>query len=339
LRSIRRESQASVEPKPESIAGLLSVVIPFYNLGSYLEETLKPFENLNEIPYELIVVDDGSNDRKSLEILTSLQEHYQFRIERTKNRGLATARNTGAQLARGEFLAFLDADDWMDPLFYPQALAILAEYENISFVGCWIEYFGEAKGYWPTWTPEVPYALVHNPLNTGALVYRRADFLCCGLNDPAFALVMEDYDSMLSMLEKGCRGVVVPEPYHKYRVRHDSMFHTISENSKIWTYQQLAQKHQDICSAFNEDIVGLMNANGPGYLFDNPTLSYPSLGYLAELNPSNGRLHEDDFARVPAATLFYYGLRSVFLKPYRKVAGSLPWLVKLAQKLKDELGQ
>jgi hypothetical protein len=170
-------------------------------------------------------------------------------------------------------------------------------------------------------------------------VYRRADFLRYGLNDPTFALVMEDYDSLLSMLDNGCGGVTIPEPYHKYRVRRNSMFHTASEDTIIWAYQQLVLKHHRLYSVFTKDIVNIVNANGPGYLFDNPTLNYPSIGYLSELDRSpNGRLDEAYLAQVSAATLFYYGLRSIFYKPYKIISAKIPLLKKFAQILKDELG-
>ncbi len=188
LRGAQRNYAPPADPALAGEPGLLSVVIPFYNLGDYLEDALRSFDELKDAPFELIVVDDGSTEPHSLETLQSLRQRYRFRLERIPNQGVTAARNTGAHLARGEFLAFLDADDRMDARYYRQALRVLRQYENVSYVGAWAEYFGEVQDYWPTWNPEPPYALVHNPINTSALVYRRADFLRYGLNDPAFAL-------------------------------------------------------------------------------------------------------------------------------------------------------
>jgi glycosyltransferase involved in cell wall biosynthesis len=329
LRELPRDYQAPEDQAQSGEAGLLSVVIPFFNLGNYLEDALKSFEYLQDVPFEIIVVNDGSDDRNSLDTLKKLRERYRFRLERTRNQGLAASRNTGAQLARGEFLAFLDADDCMDPKLYRQALMILHQYKNVSYVGCWAEYFGDDQNYWPTWNPEPPYAMVHNPINTGALVYRRADFLRYGLNDTAIAFILEDYDSMLSMLENGCRGVAIPEPYFKYRVRSDSMFHTTNDSFKIWTYQQLAQKHQALYTAYAEDILGLTNCNGPGYIFDNPTLWYPALGYTVESgSPTVGRSDDNDLSQVSTGTLFYFAFRSILHKPYTKLREKFPWLNK-----------
>jgi glycosyltransferase involved in cell wall biosynthesis len=320
-------------PEDQSLvgeAGLLSVVIPFFNMGDYLEDTLKSFESLKDVNIEIIVMDDGSTEQQSLDRVKLLEQRYKFRLERTQHQGLAETRNTGARLARGEFLAFLDADDCMDSIIYQKALKILNHYENVSFIGCWAEYFGDAQGYWPTWTPEPPYALVHNPINTGALIYRRVDFLRYGLVDPTFEYIMEDYDSLLSMLEHGCRGVVIPVPFFKYRVRSGSKFHSTTDNIKILTYQKLVEKHHTLYATYIDDILGITNCNGPGYLYDNPSLWYPSVGFQSESShPSKQQSPDNGLPRASTRTLFYFTLRSILLKPYRKIRGKFPWLGKI----------
>ncbi len=288
IRGKQRQSAKPGEIGQLFTPGLLSVVIPFYNLGEFLEDTLQSLAQLKDCPLEIIVVDDGSTDLNSLAKLQELKANYSFRLERTKNQGLASARNTGAKLAQGEFLAFLDSDDIIDAAhFYPKAVEILKNYDNVSFVGCWVEYFGEARGYWPTWNPEPPYALVHNPINTSALIYKRDDFLRFGLNDPSFSSIMEDYDSLLSLLQNGIRGVAIPAPYFKYRVRNTSMYHSSTENIKVWTYQRLTCKYESMYKEYFEDVSGIINSNGPGYLYDNPTLWYPTVGFVQELGASH----------------------------------------------------
>lgn len=283
LRGRQHQSKQLVETGQQYIPRLLSVVIPFYNLGDFLDDTLRSLAKLTDIQLEIIVVDDGSNEQKSLDKLQELKTKYNFRLERTTNQGLASTRNTGARLARGEFLAFLDSDDIIDAInFYPRAIEIFKYYDNVSFVGCWAEYFGEAQGYWPTWNPEPPYALVHNPINTSALIYKRDDFLRFGLNDPSFSKIMEDYDSLLGLLQNGIRGVVIPTPYFKYRVREASMYHATTENIKIWTYQQLTHKYVPLYKEYFEEVNDIINTNGPGYLYDNPTLWYPAVGFVRE---------------------------------------------------------
>jgi glycosyltransferase involved in cell wall biosynthesis len=339
LRAIERRNDHPDEEKKLERAGLLSVVIPFFNMGDFLEDAIKPFERLKDVSFEIIVVDDGSDDQNSLEKLLVLQNQYHFRVQYAGAQGLSAMRNIGAKLAKGEFIAFLDADDCMDPLIYQRAIKIFHQYENVSFVGCWAEYFGDVQGFWPTWTPEPPYALVHNPINTSALIYRRKDFIRYGLNDPVFEHVMEDYDSLLSLLEHGCRGVVIPEPYFKYRVRRDSMFHSTSELIKIEAYQHLAQKHRELFSLYAEDILGITISNGPGYLYDNPTLWYPEIGYKnGSGDASNSASHRNDLSQVSRKYLSYYIFRSIFHKPYVKLREIFPGLEHLARIIREKWG-
>lgn len=87
----------------------VSVIIPSYNYGRFLREAIQSVLDQTLRPHEVIVVDDGSTD-ESLEILRSFGDSINF-IEQS-NQGVAAARNKGAEMAAGEFVAFLDADDY-----------------------------------------------------------------------------------------------------------------------------------------------------------------------------------------------------------------------------------
>lgn len=98
---------------PEIEAGLISVIMPCYNAEPYLKEAVGSVMGQTYPKVELILVDDGSVDR-SIEIAEGLIAEHPGRIKliTQKNLGPYPARNLGMQHARGEFIAFLDADDW-----------------------------------------------------------------------------------------------------------------------------------------------------------------------------------------------------------------------------------
>ncbi|PSR29489.1 MAG: hypothetical protein C7B47_01870 [Sulfobacillus thermosulfidooxidans] len=270
----------SSELIPVSKQGHLSIVIPFYNLGSYLLETLDSLMQLpSSLNKEIIVVDDGSTDGVSIAALRKAARTYpDTTIYRTPNQGLARARNFGASKATGTFLAFLDADDKVDPRYYPRAIKILQHYDNVSFVGCWAQYFGVDYHIWPTWNPEPPYALFHNPLNTSALVYLRDHFLAYGQNDPEMEYGMEDYESLIRMLSHGCHGVAIPEPYFFYRVRPHSMSREFNQANQQYLYRLIVQKNRTLYMQYADELFFLFNANGPQYSVDNPTVPPPLMG-------------------------------------------------------------
>jgi glycosyltransferase involved in cell wall biosynthesis len=105
-------TENSVAPEG-SARPLISVIMPCYNAEAYLEEAIGSVMGQTYRYLELILVDDGSTDR-SIEIAKALIEVRPGRITllTQKNLGPYPARNLGMQHARGEFIAFLDADDW-----------------------------------------------------------------------------------------------------------------------------------------------------------------------------------------------------------------------------------
>src|SRR5690606_21240989 len=121
----------------------LSVVIPFFNLSDTLLDTLESLKKSDYPEMEVIVVNDGSTEEKAKEILQNLQKDYKFELYHKVNTGLSDSRNFGAEKAKGDFLAFLDADDTVKPSYFSKAIDVLISYDNVHFVGCWAQYFGE----------------------------------------------------------------------------------------------------------------------------------------------------------------------------------------------------
>jgi len=268
---LHREQPVVIPDQPK-VKGLLSVVIPYYNMGRYLEDCLSSIFQSSYPNLEVIIVNDGSTDPQSISCLESREKEMpSVRILHQSNKGLAFTRNEGAGIAKGEFLAFLDADDKVAPSYYEKAIKALRQNENVFFVGSWVRYFENSHRIWPTFTPQPPYALVHNPVNSSGLVYKRAAFLAAGLNDKKADYGMEDYESLVSMLHHGLNGIVLPEVLFYYRVRSGSMFRDISTEKLLYSNKYITEKHSPYYAKFASQIINLLNANGPGYFFDNPT--------------------------------------------------------------------
>jgi len=266
-----QENTPLPETEPFS-SDLLSVVIPYYNMGDYIEECIRSVLDSTYKRLEVLVINDGSTDPASIEKLEPIARLENVRVVHHKNQGLAFTRNYGAQLAKGAYLAFLDADDKVAPTYYEKAITALQRNRNVSFVGAWVKYFGNSTLLWPTFTPQPPFVLVHNPVNSSGLVYKRAAFLAGGLNDKKVDYGLEDYESVISMLHQGLNGIVLPEPLFYYRVRSGSMIRDISMEKLLYSNKYITEKHADYYAKFAPQVINLLNANGPGYLFDNPTI-------------------------------------------------------------------
>jgi len=267
--------------------GFLSVVVPYYNMGRYIDETISSIIRCKYEHKEIIIVNDGSSDEKSIEKLRPYRQKENFRVLDIENRGLGNARNFGAEAARGEFLAFLDADDKVDPAYYSKAIEVLKNYDNVQFAGCWTKYFDRSERTWPGFSPEPPVILHHNTINASSLLFKRRAFLDHGRNDGQMPFQgLEDFETVISLLEAGCNGIALPEILFYYRVRSDSMIRNVSNTKKLLLLQYIADKHKEFYATFAAEVFGLLNANGPGIFLDNPTLDY----YLAEKIPFGGRL-------------------------------------------------
>jgi glycosyltransferase involved in cell wall biosynthesis len=105
---------------------LVSIVIPAYNSSQYLSETIESIFSQTFSDYEVLIIDDGSTDNTA-EIATRYsQKDSRIKLLSQKNQGAAIARNTGMLIAKGEYIAFLDADDqWL-----PNKLAVHLEHFN-----------------------------------------------------------------------------------------------------------------------------------------------------------------------------------------------------------------
>ena len=90
---------------------LISVVVPCFNSGKTIKRTIKSLKNQTWNQKEIIVVNDGSNDQDTIDIINSLEG---VRIINQDNLGLSAARNVGAFARRGSFLFFIDSDDWIE---------------------------------------------------------------------------------------------------------------------------------------------------------------------------------------------------------------------------------
>ena len=106
----------------------VSIVVPLYNKGKYIERALNSVIGQSFPDLEIIVVDDGSTDDGPEKVLTFTDPRIQ--LVKQKNKGPGEARNKGLSLARGKYVAFLDADDEYLPSFLEATISFFGEKEN-----------------------------------------------------------------------------------------------------------------------------------------------------------------------------------------------------------------
>ena len=128
-----------------------SVVIPLYNKASYIDCSVQSVLNQSLTDFEVIIVNDGSSDR-SAEIVKAMEDP-RIRVVSQENSGVSAARNLGISLARGEWVALLDADDWHHPDHLAHLVKAQAAWPEADAVATDFVEIADSDGLWPPqWT-------------------------------------------------------------------------------------------------------------------------------------------------------------------------------------------
>lgn len=118
---------------------LLSVIVPVYNVAAYLPRCLDSLLAQSYSRLEVICVDDGSTDDSAAILDAYAAKDSRIKVIHQKNAGVSVARNRGLDAATGEFLAFVDADDWVEPDAYEKAVAAMSEGVDLVCFGTHVD--------------------------------------------------------------------------------------------------------------------------------------------------------------------------------------------------------
>ena len=127
---------------------LVSVIMPCYNDGAYLKEALDSLRAQTWVNWELILIDDGSDQPETQEAVRKIGQYPYVHVLHTNHIGPAGARNAGIRAARGEYILPLDADDTIDPIYMEWAAGVLSEQPRVGIVYCKADFFGVRTGPW-----------------------------------------------------------------------------------------------------------------------------------------------------------------------------------------------
>lgn len=220
--------------------GLVSIVTPVYKAERFIEQTILSVQAQTYRQWELLLVDDCSPDQSSAIIGRLAKDDHRIRhIQLTKNGGAAVARNEGISLARGEFLAFLDADDyWMSDKLERQ-LQFMAKMKA-DFVFASIQPVDENGQVLkaPTFVPtevDYHYLLSHTVIATSTVLLRRS---AVGSFRMPLRRGGQDYATWLMLLRKVKHAYGQQECLTKYRVTSGSLSsNKLSSVKQVYTIQ------------------------------------------------------------------------------------------------------
>lgn len=219
---------------------LVSVIMPAYNAEKFIDTSIHSVL-IQEVPLELIIIDDCSTDNTK-----EVQENYQSHsniiyVKNESNLGAAASRNKGVALAKGKYIAFLDADDyWLPHKLSRQLDALLAKQRVLcSTARELMTPDGDLTGKVIPVPENITYSMMlkHNLINCSSVVM---------LRDVALEFPMEhedsheDYIMWLKILQKYKKACAVNEPLLKYRLSNSgksgSKLHSAKMTFKVYRY-------------------------------------------------------------------------------------------------------
>lgn len=217
----------------------ISVVIPCYNSGATLEQTVASVKAQTWTNLEIIVVNDGSTEPDTCKVLMALEG---VTVLSQPNLGLPAARNAGFRSASGEFVLPLDSDDWLEPSALEEMMHALKSSADASFVFSDLQLEGEASGvlqknynfFEQLSLNQLPYCL---------LVPKRL-WTEVGGYDESMCQGYEDWEFNIRLGTLGYYGNRVPQPLFHYRVSSSGMLISKSNrlHGRLWSEVQARHK-------------------------------------------------------------------------------------------------
>jgi glycosyltransferase involved in cell wall biosynthesis len=238
----------------------VSVIIPCYNSGKFIEDTVDSVLASSFTDFEIIIVNDGSTDEHTNQVLANFNKP-KTKIITTQNQGVVKARNTAVNNSSGKYILPLDADDKISPDYMKLAVQYLDIQPALGIVYCNVEMFGAKSGPFilPDYTVET---MLKQSIIIVSAFFRREDFDKIGGWDPEMDYFYEDWDFWISIIELGREVYKIRDTHFYYRMVPNSRTHTRdwAEGKNVGVLlNRLYKKHVPIYVKYFPDPLTLTN--------------------------------------------------------------------------------
>ena len=229
------------------VAPILSVIIPCYNHGHFIQDAIDSVLELKNIDYEIIIIDDGSTDLLTIEKLNELKLSG-FNVVSHKNSGLAYTRNAGIQLAKGKYILPLDSDNKIKAEYVEKAIPIL-ENKEYDIIYAKPIFFGELlKGrLFKTFEFNLEELLVGNYIDACAIFKKEVWVKNEGFDAKMPIQGSEDWEFWLNAASNNFKFYFIDEKLYYYRLVENSMIITsLMQGSFAKNYEYIFKKHHSL---------------------------------------------------------------------------------------------
>ena len=260
---------------------MVSVIVPVYNVERYLRQCLDSLKAQTLKDTEFIIIDDGSTDGSG-QICDEYGNDPRFRIIHTENRGLSAARNRGIDECNGEWIMFVDSDDWVEPGFCEIPLKAALE-NNADLVIFQLAIATETGQVKKGKKRDITYGQIspENAIDYGYIVVWNKFFRRQLLKQYKFPKghVYEDLTLIHKLVYLADRIVLLPDTLIIQRNRRDSITHSLREEYRRDCFIFSLQRYDDLVQLGYSEIkarIGLQNS---------------ALKYCMQMHPSDEDLY------------------------------------------------
>ena len=227
---------------------LISIIVPVYNVEQYLEKCVDSIINQKYKNLEIILVDDGATDSSGKLCDELAKIDNRIKVYHKENGGLSDARNYGVERATGDYIGFVDSDDYIDSEMYEELYEAIKK-ENVDVVECnlkiiypdRVELFTEQK-YYNVYTKQEyleEYLKIEKIFGSACVRLIKSD-IAKKLKFPVGKLYEDTYYAY-DLIEKVDRYVIMNNPYYNYLMRENSITNT-KFNPRIFDLIEIVEK-------------------------------------------------------------------------------------------------
>jgi glycosyltransferase involved in cell wall biosynthesis len=234
---------------------MISVVIPCYNGGKFLDLPLNSLARQTYRNFEIVIIDDGSTDQFTKDKFKTLDPA--IRVVHQENKGLSAARNTGFREAKADLVLALDSDDQLEPSHLEETLAAMQGTPGAGFVVTDIRQVGAAQ------------AIEKRYINAFDVLFKNVTGYCMLIDKGAWRKAggydetmrdgYEDWEFNLRLINSGYKGVAIDKPLLIYTVSAQGMLmgHSSQRHAGLW--RRIRTKHRAMYRPMN--LLRLYRAN------------------------------------------------------------------------------
>lgn len=215
---------------------MISIIVAAYNIENYIGRCLESINSQTNSNYEVIVVNDGSTDKTEQVIFEYAQKNKKIKYVNQKNKGLIEARKTGLKIASGEYIYFLDGDDWLEKDMVNSVYKKTKDNWDVLLINTHRVYETGKKVYMPLFddslvepsiedmiTMKVKPAIWGKIINTKFIEKHQIEFM-------SNVTYGEDLAISIALFIEEPKVMMIKKPLHNYFIRKNSITRSVSEN-------------------------------------------------------------------------------------------------------------